>query len=110
MIEDADTRRPTMTTGTDTATSFQELDHREGDGISVSLRWNPCDGSLAVAVVDSRTETCFEFAVAPGRALDAFRHPFAYAGSSDRSGGGSADPASIEEAVTELEQQTLAFL
>jgi hypothetical protein len=36
---------------------------------------------VTVSVADTRTERRFEFAVAPARALDAFRHPFLYAGS-----------------------------
>jgi hypothetical protein len=58
----------------------EELDHRESDGIEVSLLWSRADGSLAVAVRDARTGERFELRVEPEQALDAFRHPFAYAG------------------------------
>jgi len=56
-----------------------ELDRREGDGISVSLLWRKTGNVVSVAVRDERTFEEFELVVAPDRALDAFRHPFAYA-------------------------------
>ena len=64
---------PTMTKNV-----FEQLDDREHDGIEVSLLWNRSDDSLSVYVCDSRTAETFEFAIEPDRALDAFRHPFAY--------------------------------
>jgi hypothetical protein len=99
-----------MITTTDSPATFEELDHREADGISVSLCWSREDGTLVVAVADCRTGEQFELAVAPERALDAFRHPFAYAPANDRGDAAPAAPASVEEAVSELERQTLAFL
>jgi hypothetical protein len=58
-----------------------ELDRREGDGISVSLLWRKAGNVVSVAVRDERTFEEFELVVAPDRAADAFRHPFAYAAS-----------------------------
>ena len=54
---------------------------READGIVVSLLWSRAGNRVKVVVADTRTQRQFEFAVAPARALDAFRHPFVYAGS-----------------------------
>lgn len=56
-----------------------ELDHRESNGISVSLLWNRLTNALAVHVFDSSNGQEFEVACAAHEALDAFHHPFAYA-------------------------------
>jgi hypothetical protein len=61
--------------------SWSELASREADGIVVSLLWSRDGNRVKVIVADTRTQRQFEFAVAPARALDAFRHPFVYAGS-----------------------------
>jgi hypothetical protein len=56
----------------------RELDHRENDGIAVTLLWYEETNLLTVRVVDSRTEEEFELDVAARDALDAFQHPYAY--------------------------------
>jgi hypothetical protein len=57
-----------------------ELAHRASNGIEVLLFWDRSDGRLTVVVDDVRTGGSFELVAADGRqALDAFRHPFAYA-------------------------------
>lgn len=61
-----------------TATT-KELAYRAGDGVEVSLRWNPSDGSLTVVVDDVKTEESFELQARPDNALDVFYHPYAYA-------------------------------
>ena len=58
-----------------------ELASREADGMVVSLLWSRNGNRVKVVVADTRTQRQFEFDVAPARALDAFRHPFVYAGS-----------------------------
>lgn len=70
-----------MLTTFDTANIPLELDHREGDGISVSLIWRKTGNIVSIAVRDERTGDDFELVVAPDRALDAFSHPYAYAAS-----------------------------
>jgi hypothetical protein len=62
-----------------TATDTRELAARESDGINVFLLWHPRQNELTVSVEDVRLGDCFNLAVAPDRALDAFYHPFAYA-------------------------------
>ena len=57
----------------------RELAARESDGIHVLLLWHPRANALTVSVEDARLGDCFQLAVAPDRALDAFYHPFAYA-------------------------------
>jgi len=56
-----------------------ELANRRGDGIDVTLWWSPDDDSVAVEVLHFGSESSFELAVDPARALDAFYHPFAFA-------------------------------
>ncbi len=61
----------------------RELDSRSGDGIDVTLLWNPRTNVLCVAVDDEREGASFRFEVDAADALDAFRHPYAYASSGD---------------------------
>jgi hypothetical protein len=61
------------------ATSTRELAARESDGISVRLLWHPRENAVTVSVEDARVGDCFQLAVTPECALDAFQHPFAYA-------------------------------
>jgi hypothetical protein len=56
-----------------------ELDHRSADGIEVSLLWSPSSNRLLVSVEDSRSGESFEVQAPAEKALDVFRHPFAYA-------------------------------
>jgi len=64
-----------MTTG---SLQARELAVRESDGVRVVLRWHPHDDAVTVSVDDARVGDCFQLAIAPDRALDAFYHPFAY--------------------------------
>ncbi len=56
----------------------RELDSRSGDGIEVTLLWEPDTERVLVAVVDARTGDTFRIDVDPADALEAFRHPYAY--------------------------------
>jgi hypothetical protein len=58
-----------------------ELDYRANDGVEVSLLWHKPTNRLTVFVNDTRTDETFELEVASDYALDAFRHPYAYAAS-----------------------------
>jgi hypothetical protein len=58
----------------------RELDARQGDGLDIRLLWTPADDTVLVTVADARTEELFIIPVAPHEALEAFQHPFAYAG------------------------------
>lgn len=68
-----------MPNNTTTTALFAELDHRDSDGIEVSLLWNRSDNSLSVYVCDTRSDEAFEFTVEPSEAREAFQHPYAYA-------------------------------
>jgi hypothetical protein len=62
----------------ETLTIPRELDHRESDGVSVTLLWHEGSNRVTVRVVDSDTGEEFDLEVAGRDALDAFRHPYAY--------------------------------
>jgi hypothetical protein len=57
----------------------RELAARDSDGIHVRLLWHPRENAVTVSVEDARLGDRFQLAVASGRALDAFYHPYAYA-------------------------------
>lgn len=61
--------------------ALRELDHRVSDGIDVRLLWRQHDDRALVAVSDAKTGEAFTLVVGRNqRALDVFRHPFAYRG------------------------------
>jgi hypothetical protein len=62
-----------------TADDVKELAHRVGNGIDVSLYWSERTNRVTVRVYDTRADEGFELEVEGRRALDAYRHPFAYA-------------------------------
>ena len=66
--------------GTTPKSTVRELDYRTNDRIEVRLLWNSLNDSVSVSVDDTRSGESFQFDVAPTHALEAFRHPFAYAG------------------------------
>lgn len=66
-------------TATHLNTEIVELDARESNGISVTLLWLRGTSLVRVRVEDRRSDATFEIDVRPNLALDAFRHPFAYA-------------------------------
>jgi hypothetical protein len=60
-----------------------ELAHRTNAGLEVSLFWTKVGDVLTLTVYDTTTEELFELEVPKDRALDAFRHPFAYITATD---------------------------
>jgi hypothetical protein len=67
---------------TRSADTRRELDHRTGDGLAVTLPWDAATDRAVVAVIDAKHDDAFEIEVRAGeRALDVFRHPYAYAAS-----------------------------
>jgi hypothetical protein len=60
--------------------AVRELDHRETDGLEVTLLWYEQEDYASVAVVDSKSGEAFELVLDAGdSALDVFHHPYAYA-------------------------------
>ena len=64
---------------TTTITPDAELAHRVSGGIEVSLLWNRFTNRVRVRVFDAYSNEDFELEVDGRSALDAYRHPFAYA-------------------------------
>ena len=62
-----------------TGPRVRELAMRKDGGLTVVLRWHPFENVVSLKVSDANSGDRFEFAVEGRRALDAFRHPFAYA-------------------------------
>ena len=60
-------------------TKRRELSARRAGGLEVVLYWHEGRGDMTVAVRDADTGEAFELNVEPANALDAFRHPYAYA-------------------------------
>jgi hypothetical protein len=68
-----------MTATTTPIEAPKELDYRAADGVEVWLLWTQSTSRLFVLVVDSKLDESFELDVDPADALNAFKHPFAYA-------------------------------
>jgi hypothetical protein len=64
------------------ASLLRELDRRAHDGLAVTLLWNPETNEVSVQVRDERGGAEFRVVVPAAFALDAFRHPYAYADAS----------------------------
>ena len=65
---------------------IRELDHRNNDGIEVWLLWDSHADRVFVSVEDHRRDRSFHMSVDAADALDAFHHPYAYAGADSRDG------------------------
>jgi hypothetical protein len=56
----------------------RELAKRSGDGLEVSLLWDPGDDALSVRIEDARMGDVYEVPVGDAHPLDVFEHPFGY--------------------------------
>lgn len=59
----------------------RELARRQSGTDEITLSWHSEDDRVEVSVRDISTGATFHIEVAPGNALDAFTHPYAYAAS-----------------------------
>jgi hypothetical protein len=57
---------------------IRELNHRNADGIDVTLLWDAATNHVSVAVIDERSGEMFELDVPGADAVHAFNHPYAY--------------------------------
>ena len=73
------TREEIDMTTSDFTSEARELDARTGDGFALRLFRHSATATVTVSVFDATHAQSFELVVDPGKALDAFRHPFAYA-------------------------------
>jgi hypothetical protein len=67
-----------MSTTTITGTSRRELATRVNGGLEITLFWDRRDNSTSIDIRHATTGETISFRVPPGRALDAFHHPFAH--------------------------------
>ena len=65
---------------TATNSARHELATRVNGGLGVTLLWDPRDNSTSIHLHHTATDETISFRVPPGRALDAFHHPFAHLG------------------------------
>ena len=64
-------------------TQTRELARRQSGTAKILLLWHPRIEQVELAVCDSVTGESFHMDIAPGDALDAFHHPYAYAAGHD---------------------------
>ena len=57
----------------------RELAQRRSGMVEVLLLWHPKSDRVELAVRDLATDASFHLDIAPGNAIDAFYHPYAYA-------------------------------
>jgi hypothetical protein len=57
----------------------RELAQRRSGTVEVLLLWHPKGDRVELAVRDLATDASFHIDIAPGNAIDAFYHPYAYA-------------------------------
>jgi hypothetical protein len=57
----------------------RELAQRLSGTVEILLLWHPEIERVELSVRDPATDAGFHFEVAPGNAIDAFYHPYAYA-------------------------------
>jgi hypothetical protein len=67
-----------MSTTTVTDASHRELASRVTGGLEITLFWDTRDNSTSIDLYHPATDQTISFRVPPGRALDAFHHPFAH--------------------------------
>ena len=58
---------------------LKELAYRNQNGLEVTLLWDPHSDGVCVEVIDQLDGNAFRLPVAGQLALDAFRHPYAFA-------------------------------
>ena len=71
--------------GERTSTPTRELAQRRSGADEVRLLWHPDSDRVELAVRNLETGAGCQIEVAPGDAIDAFYHPFAYVGRCGRS-------------------------
>lgn len=79
----ADDDGPSAARVTCVSTPSRELAQRLSGTVEVLLLWYPETDQVEVSVRDLGTGVGFEIEVAPGNAIDAFDHPYAYAARRD---------------------------
>lgn len=91
----ADNDGPTPAVGEYSGTAVRELALRQSGTVEVLLLWHAQIDLVELSVRDLATGGGFQTEVAPGRAIDAFYHPYVYAPEYDGS-----DPLDGNEATS----------
>ena len=63
----------------------RELAQRRTGSVEVLLLWHPISNKVELRIHDTSSEEDFGFQVPPGEAMEAFRHPYAYAAGREHS-------------------------
>ena len=88
-------RASCLTTGASLSARTRELAQRRSGTNEVLLRWYPETNRVELAIRNLATGTDCQVDVAPGDAIDAFYHPFAYAIECEHSGRVSGEESTI---------------
>jgi len=59
-------------------TDLRQLAERRGNGLQVTLNWDPRSDAVSLEIVDVCHDRTLVVSVAAASALDAFYHPYAY--------------------------------
>ena len=87
-----------MSTTAVTCAARHELARRVNGGLEITLFWDGRDNSTSIDIRDASTDETTSFRVPPGRALDAFYHPFAHLGTNSNT---IFNPDNIDESLEE---------
>jgi hypothetical protein len=87
--------RSSSATGERMSTPTRELARRLSGAVEVLLLWHPETDRVELSVRDLTTGAGFQIEVAPGDAIDAFYHPYAYAARLESSYGLDRDETAI---------------
>jgi hypothetical protein len=88
--------RSSSATGERASTRTRELAQRLSGAVEVLLLWHPEIDRVEVSVRDLTTGAGFQIEVAPGDAIDAFYHPYAYAAMLESSYGLDRETAIVD--------------
>jgi hypothetical protein len=90
----SDDRRP-LASSEHVSAVTRELAQRQSGGVEVLLLWQPHVDRVEVSVRDASTGAELLIEVAPGDAIEAFYHPYAYAARLEGTHRGDRDEAAI---------------
>jgi hypothetical protein len=80
------------------APTRRELANRSANGLDVTLTWDSAADSVTIEVFDHSRGRARAFAVRPDQAMNAFRHPYVYAGLDELHLATRLDAAALESA------------
>ena len=90
-------RAVSLVTGKRLSTRTRELAQRRSGADEVLLLWHPESDRVELSVRNLASGIVCEIDVAPGDAIDAFYHPFAYAGRCERPERAAREETTIDD-------------